>query len=104
MLGVRMLKATCNCQIFETCDVCREDTLRDVLAAVERGETSRIQGVDSPLLLVPYDRSSVVDHLLLETSRVRHDVIPVMLIAHVPMPTPIPEFLRRIQLAMSRYK
>jgi hypothetical protein len=100
-----MLKATCNCQIFETCDVCREDTLRDVLAAAERGETSRVPGSkSSPLLLVPYDRSSVVDHLLLETSRVRHDVIPVMLIAHVPAPTPLPEFLRRIQLAMSRYK
>ncbi len=63
----------CPCEIYQTCDICREETERDLVRLRED-----------------------------QTSRVAQDQIPALQTRNVATPTPLPEFLDGLRRAMSQ--
>lgn len=68
-------RTVCQCEVYQTCHICREETERD-LARLREGQTSRVA----------------------------HDEIPALRTPNLARPTPFPEFLEGLRTAMSQSK
>ncbi len=66
-----MQEATCQCEVYQTCSVCHEETERDLARLRKR-----------------------------ESARVAHDVIPLLSMPSMAVSTPLPEYMERLQRAI----